>query len=127
MSPHPELSPGFAFLDVASSVPHLYFVASSPDDSSEIVLLSLTTDRPHADHTCEIAVGEHPFVTRPTVVAYYKARCVTIDWLKDQLEKGFAIRREPLSPELLGRVQQGAIRSLQTPIGIKAKMRTELL
>ena len=42
---------------------------TDPNQESEVVVFNFTSWSRHPDNTCLIKAGEHPFVTRDTVVA----------------------------------------------------------
>ena len=53
----------------------LWVVITNPDPrSGEIIMVNLTTQRPHSDATTVLPPGEHPFIDRPTVASYHDAR-----------------------------------------------------
>lgn len=115
-----EVIPGLAFLNL-SEHEHLCFVASPRDEFDNAVLLSVTTDRTHSDHTCEVAVGEHPFVVRPSVIAYFAACIKSAAEICIRVQQGKL--KEAIAPALLRRAQEGAIRSRQTPREVKRMLR----
>lgn len=82
---------------------HLYAVISRPS-VPEVVLVNLTTLRPRSDRSCLVDPGEHPFVTRPTCVAYQYAEVVPTAILEAKLAAGILRPREPL----LMRIWEGA-------------------
>ncbi len=47
---------------------HLWVVVTNPDpNTGEVIMVNLTTQRPHSDTTTVLLPGEHPFLDRPTV------------------------------------------------------------
>ena len=115
-----DVVPGLAFLNL-SEHEHLCFVATPRDENDEVVLLSVTTDRPHSDHTCELAAGAHSFITHASVIAYHAAVSKTASEVCARVKQGKI--KEPISESLLRRALLGAVRSLQTPRGIKRMIR----
>jgi hypothetical protein len=99
---------------------HLWALVTAPDpQTGEAIMVNLTTQRPHSDTTTVLRPGEHPFVVRPTVVFYADARLVPVSLLEDGLRRGIARNHEPLSAEILRRIQAGLQASPFTPEKIK--------
>jgi hypothetical protein len=97
---------------------HLYCVLAVLEDNS-IIVCHLTTSRRHSDRTCLIHPGEHSFIKQETSVAYVGAYiCSAGDQLaafERQIRKPF----EALSADLLARMRNGAVASLETSDKIK--------
>jgi hypothetical protein len=88
---------------------HLWIVLSDPAlDPNKVLLVSLTTHKPHKDQACLVQPSEHPWVRHPSCVAYDFARVVTLEALKQLRYSGKVQMREPLSPALLLRVRRCA-------------------
>lgn len=88
---------------------HLWVVLSEPEQNPESVLLvSITTLRPHKDQACLIHRGEHPWVTHDSCVAYDFARTVTLKQLNALKDSGRIVLRERLSELLLTRIRRAA-------------------
>ena len=82
-------------------------------------MVNLTTQRPHSDTTMIIQPREHPFVDRPTVVFYADARMVNVNTLEEGVRQKVVRQHDPLSKELLQRIQNGLLASKFTPDKIK--------
>jgi len=98
--------------------PHLFVVLTEPtsEDLPRVVIVGLTTKRFHSDTTVVLSPSDHPFLDKLTVPFYAKMRMVRVDELKDR-----AFRRyEDATPEVLRRLQQGAIRSPHTKPSLKS-------
>jgi len=111
-----DVVPGLAFLNL-SEHEHLCFVATPHNEDDDVVVLSVTADREHSDHTCEVAVGEHDFIKHASVIAYYAAVIKTASEICLRVQQGKL--KDPISAQLLRRAQRGAVRSLQTPNRVK--------
>jgi len=97
--PRPTVSAGDTFL-VVHPFNHLYVVCSDPAiDSTQILLVSVTTFRPKEETCCILTAGEHPFVQHRSCIRYRDARIASA---------GELVRREPVSGELLARIRDGA-------------------
>jgi hypothetical protein len=88
---------------------HLWIVLSDPDANPETVLLvSVTTWRPDKDPACKIQRGEHLFVTHESCVHYLDARDASLAQLRELKNTGALKIQDPLTPDLLRRVLDGA-------------------
>jgi len=87
---------------------HLWIVITEPRPPDfQCVIVSVTTQKPHSDATVVLRPGDHPFITRDSVIQYLDARFADARGLDDIIEKGLAKRRDSCSPELLERIQDG--------------------
>ena len=100
---------------------HLWVVVSQPTADGSVVLVNFTTQRTGSDTNCVIQAGEHPFVFKPTVIAYEKAQ-VFDPAKQDQIAK-LCEMRLPVSAPLLRRIQDGALVSDLTPQKVQAIIR----
>jgi hypothetical protein len=66
--------PGDTFL-ARTAKPHLAIVVSDCQHD-KVLFVRLTTDEAGKDSTCRLAVGDHPWITHPSVVHYGGAMCV---------------------------------------------------
>ena len=73
-----------------------------------LVLVNVTTKRPPCDDSCIVQSGEHPFLRQESIVAYRHMK--VIDPVRSfYVEKqGILKLYDPVSPELLERIQRGA-------------------
>jgi hypothetical protein len=105
-------------------VSHLWAIVTDLDArTGEVVIVNLTTQRPHSDPTVLLNVGDHPFVKHPTVVNFSDARFVKLTFLDQAIQSGRWSSLEPLSPALIARIQQGLVSSPHTPNKIKDRVR----
>jgi hypothetical protein len=91
---------------------HLWIVISAPTSNGEVALVNLTTHgrSPSCGRACTlITTGEHPYVTRESCVYYRAAYLNPLAPLLAAREQGTLRQHEPLSTELLRRVQDGAL------------------
>lgn len=121
-----EVVPGFAYLNVLSEQPHLWFIASQSTDDGEVVLFMLSTRRPGSDTSCVIQPGEYSWVTRETVVVYRLSEIQTVDWVCKLVDNGFGKIRDAIPPEILKRAQEAALDSKYTPRRIQKLIRRTL-
>lgn len=106
------------------STPHLWVVLCDPvGPHAEVVIVSLTTLRPHSDETVILKPGDHPFVQHPTCVYYSDARITTVARLEAGLRHGHAFRREDMDATLVERVRDGLFRSPFTVQVLRERLR----
>jgi hypothetical protein len=95
---------------------HLWVIASLPTSEGLVAGLYVTTWGPRSDETCELNVGDHPFVRHRSTIAYSAARMFSAAQLETVLTsvicKG---TRAAVSAALLERIQAGALASDLTP------------
>lgn len=104
---------------------HLWMVVTNPK-LEKVVIVNFTSFRLGSDESCVVDAGEHPFVRKKTCVNYADAKVVPSKNLAKLLgmkrHNGSFVcpQREPLSNELLLRIQQGAVISDRTPLEAKS-------
>ncbi|WP_331584335.1 hypothetical protein [Candidatus Binatus sp.] len=100
---------------------HLHVVCSEPDADGSVVIFNTTTMRSDSDRNCIIQPNELPSVNHVSVIAYERGHVMT-KAQQEQLEesKEFAtMRRSSASADVLRRIQEGALKSDQTPIEVQ--------
>ena len=93
---------------------HLWIVISQETEDGLIALANFTTHgrSPACGPEClVIAPGEHPFVTRESCIYYRGAILNPTAPLQQHKEQGTLPQSEPVTAELLQRIQRGAIAS----------------
>lgn len=110
----------FILLRATGSVPHLWVVVDGPvHNPPEVVILSLTTLRPHSDKTVILHAGDHPFIQHDTCIEYRDARFVKVAKLEELLQKRQAVQRQDMAPEIVERIRAGLVRSPYTVHAIR--------
>ena len=102
---------------------HLWIVLSSPVDG-QVVVANFTTHDPERA-TCSTACPtfnqrDHPALRHDSCVRYREAFPTSHAWLIRGLENRTYRKSAPLSPELLRRIQRGALET-QQDIRVKAR------
>jgi len=106
---------------------HLHIVCSEPTADGSVVVFNTTTPKRDSDRNCVVQPGDHPSVHHESVISYEHGRI----WSRDQqaeFENSAlypAARRAKASPELLRKIQEGALRSDQTPIEAQDTIREQ--
>lgn len=115
---------GFCFNLVSqrTQLPHLWVVITNPEGSPpEVAAVNLTGHKDGADETVIINVGEHPFITKKTVVKYAAAGVVQAERIERAIEDDLSLpHRTPCSPELLEKIRRGIFASRFTPPAVKS-------
>lgn len=94
---------------------HLWFVISS-GQLDPVVVVSVTTWRVDKDQNCVLEAGDHPFLKHKSCIAYDLAKSVFQEKLQLWIEHGDLQFHDPVSPEILFRLLDGAATSRRIPI-----------
>ena len=96
---------------------HLNIVLTDPDPDNRSVVVNVTTLKSLSDRTVVCGLGDHQYITHPSVIAYVFATMVDLVRLDDGLRtRLFGIRQDPTcSPDFLDRVKSGFLDSPETP------------
>jgi hypothetical protein len=99
---------------------HLWIVATEPFGSAgEVVIVSLTTDRPDKEQTVRLSPSDHPFIRWPTIVFFTDAQLKPVDEIIALIRKGEATFHDDCSEELLQAIIDGLLASPNTPRRVK--------
>lgn len=118
------IAPGFTFLSPTPSydTEHLYVVIAVID-ASEVLFVNITSKKQNSDRSCELTKGDHPFITHESVINYADAKKAQINMLESAIKNNIMKSHQPVSPELLGRILNGALESPLFPEGMKKYIR----
>jgi hypothetical protein len=86
--------------------------------NKSVILVNLTSLKGRDDRTTLCRIGEHPFIDRPSAVAYKYAMYVEVKAIEEALANGGFVRRENCSAEFLKKIADGLLRSDSTPLRI---------
>lgn len=98
---------------------HLFIVLLDADNDGNTVMVNLTSAKPHSDRTTVLQPGEHPFVTRETVVNYLDAAITKTSKIEQAIAMGLGQKHDPVSPQLLNRLRADLLRSEFTKLKVK--------
>lgn len=109
---------------------HLFIVLSVPM-SGQVAIASFTSHRLERTYCSEHCVTfdqqDHPDFRHETCVRYRKALLTSLYWLGNGLENRTYRRSAPVSPEMLLRIQQGALDlRLNAPSVVRSAIRASL-
>jgi hypothetical protein len=115
----------------SSSKPHLYVVISSPENNEgKVIHVNLTGKKEWSDCSCVLQPGDHPFVSKETVVNYASATMCLAVHIDQAMGPTFYPRalfpNAPVSDEVLERIQLGALHSPYFPSGFKPVIELEI-
>ena len=109
------------------AVAHLWVLLTDPDvTTDEVLMVNLTTQRPHSDTTVILSSGDHPFVQHATVVNFTDARLGKAALLNTFIHTGTYLPQSPLSEVVLRRIQAGLLASRFTAEKFKDYLRNRL-
>lgn len=103
---------------------HINFVIEAFPDGS-VITCNFTENTRGSDKTCIVQQGEHPSITKPSVVNYAKAHHCEAGTPINALERLIESHKDPLSPELLAKVRKGALDSPRTSDRIKLLLKSQ--
>ncbi|MBI4024177.1 MAG: hypothetical protein HY360_04295 [Verrucomicrobia bacterium] len=107
---------------------HLWvLLTDSHPQKGDVLIVNLTTQRPHSDTTVILQPGDHRFVDHPTVVNYADARVVKSDLLESYVKLGTYLPQPALDLSVLRRIQDGLLSSAFTPNKIEKYFRAQMI
>jgi hypothetical protein len=89
---------------------------------AQLAMVSVTSIRagiPH-DSTCELGVGDHPFIQHPSYVNYRHLRMDASPHVEKMIGDSIWLPHQPCTLELLNRIVAGVCASKLTPREFKA-------
>ena len=111
------LAPGDTFY--SSIDEHLWIVLTEPDEDGGVVCVCFVTQKQYTDPTVVCEPGEHPFIKRPTAVAYRFAERFSLKRIKSNLSGGSFTKKERCSEVLFRKIYDGILVSDFTPNRIR--------
>ena len=82
---------------------HLYVVVSDPG-RPEVVIMSVTTKRRFSDTSCELGVGDHPFIQHDSCISNAHAEVIATAVIEAKLAAGDLRLREEFVPSVIHRI-----------------------
>ena len=109
---------------------HLWIALTPLAPDGSIFVANFTSHYPSVKASCDerctvVNPGEHPYPRRPSCIYYRGSHAETQREILQGIERPFR-RGEPLSPQLLRRVQRGALDSPRAPDDVKDAVRAAL-
>lgn len=96
-------------------------IASVPFESPEkVIIVFLTSKKPHSDTTVILGPEDHDFIKHPTVISYADARIAHSDDIMKRIAERDYTPRKSFSEAVAKTIHQGLIDSPFTPRYIKS-------
>jgi hypothetical protein len=105
---------------------HLRIVVTPPTPDGEVAVVSLTTRRRHSETLIVLQPRDHPFIRHESVIAFSYSEVTSVARIERAISAGDARRREPVSSDLLRRIQEALLDSDFTPNGVRQFVREVL-
>ena len=103
------MNPGDTYIDAATAARsgHLRLVVGVTPAGEDIVV-GCATRRPPCDDSCVLQAGEHPRITRETIIDFPLTTIEQPGTIARQIAAGVWSAQPPVSPAVLDRIRQGA-------------------
>jgi hypothetical protein len=96
--------------------PHLWILITEPNPNGECVVVNITSAKSTSvDRTVVLQKGDHPFIQHESVVFYAFAHKENVKKLCAYLASGTAKQKQALSNTMLKKIQNGILKSPDTP------------
>jgi hypothetical protein len=95
--------------------PHLHVIISAPDEQGQMVLVSITTRRAKSDTMVCLNIGDHEFITQPSVITYAYSKILTVTKLTQMIADGEATPKEKATEQFVARAQRGMLETDRAP------------
>lgn len=119
------IEPGETFLKL-DRWNHLWFALSGPTATGMIALVNLTTHKPERpDHESCLLLGidDHPYIVHESCIFFRGARLISQDELEQRKTSGASPQHAKATPELLRRLQDGALADPRVDSAVKQAIR----
>lgn len=90
---------------------HLWVVISAPIVDGKVVCVNITDANNYPESTCRLAVGDHEFITKPSVMMYKKAKLWRDAYIDSSIISGQINQHPNVRREIMARIIDGAFRS----------------
>lgn len=94
---------------------HLWIVLAGPDENGKVLVVNVTSYQARKDTTVTLVAGDHPFVTKKSVINYAEARMAKVSALDIASKNGDIKFQAPVSSKVLETVRVGLLKSGHTP------------
>ncbi len=100
--------------------PHLWILVTDPvGEPPQTIIGAVSTKRFYKDSTVVLSPGDRPWVRYASVISYDHALIPEIHYLNEAVSWRIAELRQPCTPDVLRRVQDGLLSSPRTPKRVK--------
>ena len=104
----------------------LVLVTDPVGEPSLTVIVAVSSWKDHKDNTVILMPGDHPFVQHKSVIFYPHAQITKIQDLNEAVQRNSGSIRDPCTPAVLQRIQEGLLRSPFTPNKVKTFSRLSI-
>lgn len=120
-----KLEAGDTYFDSSnsSSTRHLYFILAVDSTLVSVAVVNTTSNQSNKEQTCIIESGEHPAITKESIVFFKESRILKYDMLLEDIEKKIIQKSEKASPALLRKIISASLVSKFIPKEIKEFIR----
>jgi hypothetical protein len=88
---------------------HLWVIVSDPKkDPENVLIVNFTSLDARKESVCILSRGDHPWIVKPTCVNYGDAIITSLHLLDEACRVGAISLREPVRPDVLARIREGA-------------------
>lgn len=94
---------------------HLYIIIAIREFTEDALFVNITTDNGNHERCCTLQRGDHPFIRHNSTVNYGDAKTSDVSKIEAAINSGLFTPDKPVSPSLLKKIQEGALRSQAFP------------
>lgn len=102
---------------------HLWIIITPPREG-EVVTVCIVTAHKRSERLVVLNPGDHPFITRESVIAYGWSRIRAVADIEAALATQAAKKREPIAAHILKKAQGCLLESDFTPNGVRHYFRS---
>jgi len=114
---------GYAYLrKVGADKQRLWIICARPGrDDDELIALSVTgrDSYPNPDLSCPLGIGDHPWITKPSIIFYRSFASDTPGGLQQRIARRNVEPQDPVTDDLVRRIRDGAFLSSFSPPDLK--------
>lgn len=87
---------------------HLFVIITNPCKEGKVLIINFSTIRSDKhDPACVVNKGDHVFIKHPSYVVYRYSKIVSANELSKKVKSGEFIQHQPITDQLLARIQDG--------------------
>jgi len=105
---------------------HLWILLTDKDADGKILMVNVTSAKSYSDRTTVLNEGDHPFITRESVVYYQDAQVTSIEHIEAAISASLATQQGDASKELIEKLRSGLLKSPQTKNKFKQYLKTQI-
>ena len=86
------------------NISHLFFVLTNPCAVGNVLVVPLGSQKRRPDLSCEVRVGDHPYVRAPSMILYKHCKLMVVKDIESGLNSGFFTYDTPASEILFASI-----------------------